>query len=92
MSKFKVKLKLQGLELEIEGSRDDMHLIGQNLGQQMAGLLQPAGAIVEGQALQQPFANKPEAILEAPKKVRRRRQGVQSNPEGTEGVVVDWQT
>jgi hypothetical protein len=38
MSKFKFKLKLQGLELEMEGSRDDIPLIAHNLGNQLTGL------------------------------------------------------
>jgi hypothetical protein len=48
MSKFKMKLKLTGFELEIEGTREDIPLIAQNVGQQIAGLLQPAAGIVTG--------------------------------------------
>jgi len=48
MAKFRIKLKLQGLDLEIEGSRDDAPLIAQQLGTQFAGLLQPAAQIVVG--------------------------------------------
>jgi hypothetical protein len=48
MSKFKIKMKLTGFELEIEGSRDDVPMIAQNLGQQIAGMISPAASIVEG--------------------------------------------
>ena len=39
MSKFKFKLKLQGLELEMEGAREDIPLMAQNLGNQLTGTL-----------------------------------------------------
>ncbi|MCG7505519.1 hypothetical protein [Mesorhizobium retamae] len=45
MSKFKFKLKLTGLELEMEGSREDIPLITQNIGNQLAGLMKPAADI-----------------------------------------------
>ena len=48
MTKFKIKMKLTGLELEIEGSREDVPLITANLGNQLAGLLRPAAAIASG--------------------------------------------
>ena len=48
MAKFHVKLKLQGLELEVEGSRDDIPSIRQSLNQQLAGLLEPATDMAEG--------------------------------------------
>lgn len=51
MSKFRIKMKLTGLELEIEGSREEMPQIARNLGQQFTGLLQPAAGIIEGQVL-----------------------------------------
>lgn len=46
MSKIKIKFKLQGLELEIEGTKDDVPLIMDGIGQQISGLLQPAATIV----------------------------------------------
>lgn len=41
-------MRLQGLELDIEGAREDIPAITQSLGQQLSLLLEPAGAIVEG--------------------------------------------
>lgn len=41
-------MKLQGLELEIEGAREDAGLISRNLGQQFAGLLGPIDNIIDG--------------------------------------------
>ncbi len=48
MSKFKIKMKLTGLELEIEGSKEDIPLITSNLAAQIGGLLGPAGNIAVG--------------------------------------------
>jgi hypothetical protein len=47
MSKFKIKMKLTGFELEIEGSKDDVPSIQQALSQQLGGLLQPAAGLIE---------------------------------------------
>lgn len=49
-AKFKVTLKLQGLELEVEGSREDIPLLTKNVGAQIAGMLMPATNMVEGKA------------------------------------------
>jgi hypothetical protein len=51
MSKFHIKLKLQGLELEVEGTRDDLPVIRRSLGQQFEGLLNPATEIAQGRNL-----------------------------------------
>lgn len=79
MSKFRMKLKLQSLELEIEGSREDASLIRQNIGQQMASLLQPVGGIIDGEASTRSAPPALENIvpLNAPigRRTRRRRNG-----------------
>lgn len=50
MTKFRVKLKLTGLELEVEGSREDVPLLTKNIASQLAGVMMPAASIVEGKA------------------------------------------
>lgn len=47
MSKFTVRVKLQGLEIEVDGTKEDAPRIAQKLGQQFGGLLQ-APAILAG--------------------------------------------
>jgi hypothetical protein len=78
MSKFKVSLKLQGLELEIEGSRDDIPLITANIGNQIAGLLHPATGIVEGEDPRNLGTSREIAatatMAESPRKTTRRRR------------------
>lgn len=73
MSKFKVRLKIQGLELEIDGSREDVPAIAHSLQQQVGGLMNPAGTMIEGELEPAKLA----AVTvspEAPAKARRRRR------------------
>jgi hypothetical protein len=46
MSKFKIKMKLTGFELEIEGSQDNVPEISQAIGRQLAGLMQAPDALL----------------------------------------------
>ncbi|HEY0796774.1 MAG TPA: hypothetical protein VGD64_13450 [Acidisarcina sp.] len=48
MAKFRIRLKLQALELEIDGEREDIAAISAAVQQQFAGLVQPSEAIAEG--------------------------------------------
>jgi hypothetical protein len=49
-SKFKITLKLQGFELQVEGSREDIPMLTKNVSAQLAGMLMPATNMVEGHA------------------------------------------
>jgi hypothetical protein len=94
MAKFKIKLKLQGLELEIEGSREEVPNITQNLGRQIAGMLQPAGAIVVGEVVggrEDDFLE--ENLTQVPRRQRTRRKRVQAQTTRESPVkedAVDW--
>lgn len=85
MSKFRIKMKLQGFELEVEGSREDASLISRNLGEQMSSLLQPAGAIIEGEIatglLTSANNSHPSEGATTKKARRRRHQTVNVNGE-----------
>lgn len=48
-NKFKVRVKLQGFELEMEGTRDDVPMIAHNVGQQLAGIIGPVAEIAQGE-------------------------------------------
>ena len=87
MSKFKIKTKLQGLELEIEGTREDSSNIGRNLGGQLANLLQPAIKIIDGEASSAALPPA-EAVLPpaSPRKSRRRRSAA-SSPASEEAAT-----
>jgi hypothetical protein len=41
MPKFEVRLRLQGLELDIKGEREDIPRLTQGIAEQLAGVLQP---------------------------------------------------
>jgi hypothetical protein len=51
MSKIKIRLKLQNLELEIEGDREHIPAITQGVQKQVAGLLQAPAIMVSAEAL-----------------------------------------
>lgn len=96
MSKFKVRFELQGLRLEIEGSREDVPLIAQSVGQQVAGLLGPTGNIVEGEivsdggqkALPPPITEK----TSTKKRSSGKRRTVASSANGNTNkeTALDW--
>src|SRR5689334_4680142 len=95
MSKFKVRLKVTGLELEVEGTRDDVPLIAQSVGQQFSHLLRPAAEIVEGEV--EPDTRQPHLpIMDAqPVKnriTRRRASATPSNAGSAQGdkETLDW--
>ncbi|GAA5124032.1 hypothetical protein JIN84_12125 [Luteolibacter yonseiensis] len=46
MAKFKMRLKLTGLEIEIEGDRQDANQISKTLNDQLGGLLAPSANLV----------------------------------------------
>jgi hypothetical protein len=51
-SKFKIKMKLTGFELEIEGNREDVPLMAQAVGKQMSSFLAPASSVIEGEIIE----------------------------------------
>ncbi len=77
-NKFKVKLKIQGFELEIEGAREDAAQISEQIGQQVAGIMKPVEGIIEGSPAEKP-ANQPslpglEASPVTPQKPKRKKR------------------
>lgn len=84
-------MKLQGLELEIEGSREDASVMTQNIGQQIAGMLRPIGDIVDGE-VSRPT---PPPVITLPangtgKKIGRRRSLSQTASTDTSSGVIDF--
>lgn len=73
MAKFKVRLKLEGLELEIDGSREDVPVIAEALQKQVGTLVNPTGALIEDSKEPEPLP-KPESQDQTPKKKTRRRR------------------
>jgi hypothetical protein len=95
MSKFRIKLKLTGFEMEVEGNRSDVPAITQNVGEQFAGLLMPATRIVEGEVPEDRQTIQPQPIDVTPvaAKRSRRRRAVAAVPASAEkdgAATVDW--
>ena len=93
MSKFKVRLKLQGLELEVEGNRDDVPLIADSVAEQVAGLLKPASNIVEGEIVtdgRRPQSVESETSETKTKRARKKRQSQTPLGSNSKEEAVDW--
>lgn len=88
-------MKVTGLELEIEGTRDDMPIIASSLGQQLSGLLQPSAQIIEGEVVRDVTPTAPSQPQEDSTRRRRtrRKTGTGSPVSGgaaPEANIVDW--
>ena len=98
MGKFKIHLELQGLKLEIEGSREDAPMIASNLGRQFSNLLAPAASIVEGdfevqstKQIQTPTEPGADGASSKRKRTRRRANGsVSTETADKTPVAIDW--
>lgn len=93
MAKFRMKLKMQALELEIEGAREDASLINRNIGQQIAGLLQPVTDIIEGEVTVEratTLSTPAQALNGGSKKARRKRQGIPTSGEAESASAIDF--
>jgi hypothetical protein len=91
MAKFHVKLKIQGFELEVDGTRDEVPVIGQALGQQLAGLLAPAAQIASGDITPEPVIS---VVTETAKPGRRKGTrvavGGTAAPSSKKEAPINW--
>jgi hypothetical protein len=98
MAKFKIALKVTGLELQIEGSRDDVPLMAHAAGQQLMGLFMPASNVVEGEFSSVETPALPAPPSQAPRNSKKgsssRSKGRSMNgtkPNGaTSAEAIDW--
>ncbi len=93
MSRFRIRMRVQGLQVEIDGTRDDAPAIAHNLSRQFAGLLEPAAHIVEGD-LEGADNGRATALATVEPTVRTRsaRKGrtVPARPSGDRAADVTW--
>jgi hypothetical protein len=54
MAKFRIRLKVQALELEIDGEREDIPALTSAIRQQFSGLVEPAELIADDKQLAEP--------------------------------------
>ena len=96
MAKFKMRLKLTGLEVEIEGERADIPQMASGVSQQMANLLQPSINIAAGkvpQLIEQADTNKSDGgSNENGRGGRGRKSGAarEGRSSDTAGVALDF--
>jgi hypothetical protein len=94
--KFRVSLKVREFELEIEGSRNDVPLIAQAIGQQMTGLLSPAANIVDGEIIEdKKVFPEQDNLLRTRKKRSGKSSSVTSSSrhisgDDVEAVALEW--
>jgi len=76
MSKFTIKLELQGWKIEVEGTKEDAPKLAQRIGQQLGGLLQAPAMLASGNANPgtQPLEGETEADGNGTLKKRRPRK------------------
>jgi hypothetical protein len=85
MAKFKVRLKVQALELEIDGERQDLPLITSAVNRQFASLIEPAEVIAEVPKL--PSSNGSASTDNGKGKTTRRRMPANRTPAEFAGPV-----
>ena len=89
MSTFKIKLKLTGFELEVEGSRDEIPAITASLGRQLTGLITPPASLAaEAVTFDIPAPGASTAVQSAPakqKSPRARRKAITKSAGEVEG-------
>lgn len=91
MSRFKIKFKIQGLELDIEGDRRDVGLISRAVGDQVAGLIAPANEIVDGQRTGVPQGMVDVTPHPTSKNARKRAStGTRTNNGGATTTAIDF--
>jgi hypothetical protein len=87
MSKFKINLKLQGLELNIEGEKSDIPAISSAIKQQLSAIVPAIPLITESPTLEVEAPVKPEASLMPKPRKKRKSTGVPTDDE-TKPVVI----
>lgn len=96
MGRFKLRLKLQGLELEVEGTRDEVPQMAGAIGNQLAGLLLAGPEIIEGRQLNDTPDVLPAIAAPTETKPNRKRSARRKPSTGTTtdapsvDETVDW--
>ncbi len=90
MGKFKVHLKLQGLELDIEGDRSDMPAINNAVAREITGLIQPAAALTNGTEPSSPKTIEGETDKGKKPAERSRKRSGKASSEGGATRALDF--
>jgi hypothetical protein len=95
LGKFHIKMKVQGFELEVDGTRDDLPVVREALTQQFAGLMGPATDLADGQPPQRPIlsgaTSAAAAASENSKRARRKTRSATDVAGGNgKDTAIDW--
>lgn len=92
MSKFKIKLKIQGFELDVEGSREDIPHLARNLNEQLSTLISPAIALAADGETSDDSAGRVinGTASETTKRKRRKGKTTSTAQNGSEEAALDW--
>jgi hypothetical protein len=91
MAKFRMRLKIQGFELEVDGEREDIPAITSAIQQQLSGLIQPAEMMVDDQKqLAQPSKTIEGEGQKVPVRPVRRRGGPKGSTVGIATQAIEF--
>lgn len=90
MNKFKFSFKIKELELQVEGTREDAQAISTSIGKQFADLLQPAGALGEGQMSNPPLHITEDGEISDVRTSQRKRRTNGGGPRGEKAKTIDF--
>lgn len=89
MSKFTIKVELEALKIEIEGSREDVPRMAQKVGDQIGNLVKPA-LLLEANRSQPADSAANGHVGSERRKPRARRSAGKTETQGPATGVVDW--
>ena len=87
MGKFRIRVKLQGFELEVDGDRDDIPALTAAVQQQFAGLVSPPALDEEVEKPSLGSGQMIEGNADRNKKANKKRDRVPRNPEGAASPI-----
>jgi hypothetical protein len=90
MSKIKIRLKLQGLELEIEGERADLPAITQGLKQQLGGIIQAPATVIGVETVEARTETPALPIGNGDGKTRKRKARVAGSGDDAVSTAIDF--
>lgn len=90
MSKLKFTFKIKELELQVEGTREEVATITNSIGQQFQGMMRPTGLMGEPQLPQTPLQITEDGEITEIKNSPRKRKTSGSQPKGEKAKAFDF--
>jgi hypothetical protein len=90
MNKFKFSFKITGLEMQVEGTREDVGTITNSISQQFKGLIQPAGSLGNETIENSTLAITEEGEITEVTSKKPKRKNRSSQPKGDKAKALDF--